>query len=481
MNSNYFEKLFHIEQKRRPDLTAIADLVGTSPEALEAFEQAYHKAEFHGLSDNLFQINSRQAATEKEGVAGEQNEDLVERVANELVSQSIVYDFDGKTGRVIDFQHELSDEQAVSREEIKNADPVSSPMLTGRFIHVDVPGSGKALLNTYLDMQNTKNPKLRKAKYDHFRQGLDILDMDNLMWEMIDTNPNSMGNWLPYITGPVVDAGFFRIPKTRIAKLPITVMQLMREFDYMELNRATLDVIDRWCCEIFGLKPDQDYFIKTGTHCSKFDFRNAKVTGAKEVRELGEYLLFLHMQDLRMAQHDLSGRNQPIIYGVSTTTEWVVREFIPDVENNKAIYHGLPLHTEYRVFVDFDTDRVLGVHNYWDPDTMLQHFAGRAAHPLPDGQTDVDAVHDFVTYEANMKQLTSRFEENHDRIAEKVREFLPDVPLSGQWSVDIMQNGSDFWLIDMAKAENSAFYKETVALSDRRPAKENWLPRISKS
>lgn len=253
MNSNYLEKLFRPDQKQRPDLTAIADLVGTSPEALDAFEQAYHKAEFHGLSDNLFQINSRQAAAEKEGVTEGQNEDLVQCVANELVSQSIVYDFDGKTSTVIDFQNELSNENAVSRDEIQNADPASSPMFTGRFIHVDVPGSGKMLLNTYLDMQNTKNPKLRKTKYDHFRQGLDILDMDNIMWEMIDTNPNSMGNWLPYIAGPVVDAGFFRIPKTRIAKLPIAVMQLMREFDYIDLNRATLDVIDRWCYEIFGL------------------------------------------------------------------------------------------------------------------------------------------------------------------------------------------------------------------------------------
>ena len=42
----------------------------------------------------------------------------------------------------------------------------------------------------------------------------------------------------------------------------------------------------------------------------------------------------------------------PCIYGVSTTNEWVVREFIPDKEGNPCIYHGLPLHTEYRVFVD---------------------------------------------------------------------------------------------------------------------------------
>lgn len=476
--NEFLEAIFQKKSQSRPNLNAIADFVGTSPEALKAFEQAYHKAEFHGLSDNLFQINSRQAAAEKEGIMPDQNEDLVRRVTNELTAQSIVYDFDGKKGTILDYQHSLSEDEMVSQEEIKNANPATSPFFTGRYIHVDTPGSGEMLLSFYMDMMQTRNPKVRKAKYDNFRQGLDILDMDSIVWEIIDRNQNSMGNWLPYLVTPVISRGFFRIPRTRIAKLPITVMQLMREYEYMNLNRATLDVIDLWCQEIFDLHPDQEYFIKTGTHCSKFDFRNAKVAGAKEVRELGEYLLYLHMQDLRMAQYNLSGRNQPVIYGVSTTTEWVVREFIPDAENNTTIYHGLPLHTEYRVFVDFDTDTVLGIHNYWDPDVMLSHFAKRAAHPLPDGQQDVDALHDFVTYKANMGRLTSRYEANKELVVEKVREFLPDVPLTGQWSMDIMQNGGDFWIIDMARAENSAFYKETVALADRRSSSENWLPEL---
>lgn len=475
---NFLEKVFQNATNRKPDLDAVADLVGMDKESLQAFEQAYHKAEFHGLSDNLFQVNSRQAAAEKEGIEENQNEGMVTRVVNELVAQSVVYEFDGKSASISDFQHTLSEDQAVSREEIMNADPATSPMFTGRYIQVDTQGSGESLLGSYADMLRTKNPRLKKQKYDTFRQGLDILDMDNILWEMIDTNPNSMGNWLPYIVDAAVSDGFFRIPKTKIVKLPITVMQLMREYDYMDLNRATLDVIDQWCMRVFRLNPNHDYFIKTGTHCSKFDFRNAKVTGAKEVRELGEYLLYLHMQDLRMAQSDLSGRNQPVIYGVSTTTEWVVREFIPDVEENTTIYHGLPLHTEYRVFVDFDTDEVLGIHNYWDPEVMLHHFARRASQSMPDEQPDIDAVHDFVTYKANLQRLSGRYEKNKDLVVEKIRNILPNISLTGQWSVDVMQNGEDFWLIDMARAENSAFYDSAVPIADRRPSAENWLPRF---
>lgn len=52
----------------------------------------------------------------------------------------------------------------------------------------------------------------------------------------------------------------------------------------------------------------------------------------------------------------------------------MVRDFIPDTENNPTIYHGLPLHTEYRVFVDFNAtdpfEQVLGISPYWEPKTM---------------------------------------------------------------------------------------------------------------
>ena len=47
----------------------------------------------------------------------------------------------------------------------------------------------------------------------------------------------------------------------------------------------------------------------------------------------------------------------------------------------------------------------------------------------------------------------------------------------GQWSVEIMQNGKDFYIIDMAIAENSAFY-DNVPKSLRNPKEENWLPKI---
>lgn len=71
-----------------------------------------------------------------------------------------------------------------------------------------------------------------------------------------------------------------------------------------------------------------------------------------------------------------------------------------------------------------------------------------------------------------------RYHENIDSLIDKVKDLLPDLHLHGQWSLDIMQNGDGFWLIDMALAETSAFYRECVPKASRMPTPEDWLPRL---
>lgn len=58
---------------------------------------------------------------------------------------------------------------------------------------------------------------------------------------------------------------------------------------------------------------------------------------------------------------------------------------------------------------------------------------------------------------------------------EHVKGILPALDLQGQWAIDIMQNGDDFWLIDMSLAENSAFY-QVVPTQLRKKTPEQWLP-----
>ena len=467
-------------EKKLDRSSELIKLLNTTPEAFQLFEESYYNASIsRGTSDNLFDVSAKEMSElimNQDQSLSKETLQIMDRIVKELIAQTDVFVYDGKKHQVTieDYTHLLPDVSAVTLEEIKALPKEMQPDLSGNLIKRDVPESGMMLVQTYHCFLHEKDLKKKKMGYGIFRQGLDILDLDNLTYAMIDQNQESMGYWLPRIIRPVDDYGFFQIPNTRIIKVPLPILQLTR-LDYMSLSQATRDIVNAFCKQVFSLDSGKDYFVKTGLKSSKFDFRNAHVSGS-EVNDIGEYLLFIHFQDVCLAHFDLSGRNQAVCYGAATTTEWVVREFIPDVENNACIYHGMPLHTEYRVFVDFDTNEVLGVHNYWDPDVMKPHFEKR----VEMDPSDLDAKHDLVTYLMNEERLVTRYEENKSIVSEHVQELLSDIEMTGQWSIDIMQNGDRFYLIDMAPAQNSAFYKETVPEGKRVGITENWLPDLSK-
>lgn len=458
------ERWFGKRQKGKPGKALspeeIAALLQTTPEALKEFEAAYRMEALDAVSDNFFEVNARQA---KDQMSKESRlpEDLILRIAQELLENTHqILEYDGEHLAV--FAPE-AESRPVGREELMAFPELDRPQLTGRYCCRDIPeDSYPELLCLWKRYQETGN----RAFYHQFRQGLDILDVDPVLYRMIGTNPNSMGFWFPSLVRAVMGTRFFRIPQTIIARIPETLLQMTR-LDYGTLTPATLQVVDRYCQKVFRLDPNREYFVKTGTYSSKFDFRNTHVHGAKEVAELGEYLLFIHHQALQMA----SPLAQPCIYGVSTTNEWVVREFIPDKEGNPCIYKGLPLHTEYRVFVDCDTDEVLGIVPYWDPETMKRRFGHSEDSDSPHQK------HDYVIYQMHEQTLMERYHMHKNRVAAEVEAFLPDLQLPGQWSIDIMQNGEDFWVIDMALAENSAF-ADCIPEEKRKPLEENWIPKL---
>ena len=449
----------------------IATLLKTNPNALEEFEKAYTSQVLSQTSDNFFEINSRQANEDRNCVENENIvglDELIDKIVNELLSTTNIYKYSNKTHNVIK-RNDLPSEEMVSNDDICKFPIKLRPQLSATLQKRDIVEmpSYVSLLDMYKRMKETKNPITRKQLYNHFRQGMDILDLDPILYEMIGTNPNSMGYWLPKMANAIDMQGFFKIPETTIIKVPMNMLQLTR-CDYGELTQTTLDIVNRFCKKAFCLDENKEYFIKTGTYSSKFDFRNAYVHGAKEVRELGEYLLFIHFQANQMA----SPLTTPCIYGVSTTNEWVVRNFIHDKENNPCIYKGLPLHTEYRVFVDFDENKVIGINPYWDAKVMKQRFGHE------DDKDSPHQIHDYIIYCSHEDKLMKRYEENKDMIVKMVEEFLPNVELSGQWSIDIMQNDDEFWFIDMALAQNSALI-ECVPVELRKNVEENWLPDFS--
>ena len=481
-----FEKLL----KKTISKEEIATLLKTNPKALEEFERQYNSKVLSNpneldLSTNFFDINSRQANKKRKIIEPNQNvtiEDdvtefyslelnkLMNRIVKELISTTPIYKYSNKrkSSEIIE-RNDLPREEMVSYEEICKFPKTLRPQLTATLQKRDISEmpSYVALLDIYNRMKKTKNPQQKQQLYHHFRQGMDILDLDPILYEMLGTNPNSMGYWLPKMVDAIEQQDFFKIPETTIIKVPMNLLQLTR-CEYMELTQTTFDIVNEFCKKVFSLNEEKEYFIKTGTYSSKFDFRNAKVTGAKEVRELGEYLLFIHFQANQMA----ASLSSPCIYGVSTTNEWVVREFVNDKENNPCIYKGLPLHTEYRVFVDFDEDKVIGINPYWDSKVMKQRFGHEEDKDSP------HQIHDYIIYCSHEEKLMKRYEENKDKIIQMVEEFLPNVNLSGQWSIDIMQNGEDFWFIDMALAQNSALV-DCVPKHLRKDMEEDWLPDLS--
>ena len=454
---------------------AIARLLKIKPEALTQFEEAYKTYTMNEEPDGFFQQNSRQAAEQNHIIdlsaepASADTAELQERIVAELLSQTSAYVFDGDLATVHNFKALPAGTKPVTLAEVNALPSTLQPQLAGNLMKCDIgEDSGPMLLYQYKEYLENPNTNKGRLAYNMFRQGLDILDLDALTYEIIGTNPNSIGHWLPELVEACRGKSFFKIPATTVVKVPLTLLQLTRQ-EYSALTPTTISILDIWAHEAFGLDDDKEYFIKTGTYSSKFDFRNAHVKGAKEVRELGEYLLYIHFQALQMA----SPLSTPCIYGVSTTNEWVVREWIEDKESNPCIYKGLPLRTEYRVFVDCDQKTVIGYTPYWEPETMKRRFRH---------ESDADSphqIHDYIIYKAHEETLMRRYLENIDRLIDKVKDLLPDLHLHGQWSLDIMQNGDDFWLIDMALAETSAFYRECVPKVSRIPTPEDWLPKLS--
>ena len=115
---------------------------------------------------------------------------------------------------------------------------------------------------------------------------------------------------------------------------------------------------------------------------------------------------------------------------------------------------------------------MLGINPYWDPDVMKNRLGKEADANNP------DMVHDYVIYAAHEKTLMERYEKNKEKVQKEIMKLLPFLDLRGQWSIDVMQNGEDFWIIDMALAKDSALLS-CVPKDKIKAVEEDWIPRIS--
>lgn len=424
----------------KAELDTLALLIKNNSVRQSAFESAYEEIESKLETPNLAQQNAQRQIEKSDKLVDltSETEEVVEKIVEELVSQTVIWD--SEVGDLLALPNPI---QHYGKEVAPKLEKQLGVQFTGYLAKQDVPEpSGKTLLSIYKRYIETGTLHL----YHTFRQGLDILDIDEVLYRLLHLDPNAMSNWLLPIKQVVDKTGFFKIPKTSIIKVPLTLLQSTRVYEFQDLNSLSLEIINRYAQKVFDLNVEKDYFIKTGTFSSKFDFRNAKVTKGQEVLELGSYLWYIQHQANQMA----SPLNNKVMYGVSSNNEWVVREFIDDVEGNPTIYNGLPLHTEYRVFVDFDTEEVIGISPYWHPQVMKENLLDIGV------SAPIQKNHDYINYINHEETLMKRYEENKNLVVSEVSRLFAGCRLKGQWSIDIMQNGSDFWLIDMARASESA-------------------------
>lgn len=259
---------------------------------------------------------------------------------------------------------------------------------------------------------------------------LSVSDLTEKLYKRFEQNMNSLYNWYPAVERALQKSHTeLKTPDTKVMRLPIELAQFIR-LEYQETSQADKELFNRFIFDQFGLEDDKTYFIKTGTFSSKFQFANAKCS---EPREMGEYFQVIN--------------NFAMQVGAGQTVDLVVREYIEDVEDNPTIYNGMPLRTEFRVFVNCDTDEVLGVVPYWHPIVMKRALQAGLA----------DSIQaDYKTYLAHEKKLTDEFNEHLSRVRKEINAILPNLNLSGSYSIDVMKNGDDLYVIDLALMSESA-------------------------
>lgn len=278
---------------------------------------------------------------------------------------------------------------------------------------------------------NAKTEQEYKYNDAMMERGESLSDLTPNLYERLCANPESMYNWLPQLKTSLKSDGFFKMPATKVWRLPIELAQYIR-IEYQDTNEESRKEFNRIVFDAFDLDENKTYFIKTGVFSSKFEFRNTHCT---EPLEMGDYFSVIN--------------NFAMLVGAGRSVDLVVREWIDDVENRPTIYNGMPLHTEFRAFVDLDKDELIDVVPYWNAVVMTKVLQQQA-------QKNPSILEDYETYQSIKNVLIDDYNENLGTVKTHLKKIIPNIDLKGKWSLDIMKNGKDFYVIDMARMEKSA-------------------------
>ena len=249
--------------------------------------------------------------------------------------------------------------------------------------------------------------------------------------EYYKNNKNNFSYWFPKIK----DCGI-AVPRSIIVQVPEEVGKAY----FMDNRDKDQETVLNFVKNVIKEHIPKDMFflfMKNGTFSNKFSFNQCKVR--KDPIEITSKLIEMNYSAEMLGAGGLS--------------EVVFREFIGSYHyidtHIPCIYNGMPLRPEFRVFYDFDEHKVLYSVNYWDYDYCYDSISRN--------------ITDKIVYIERYKYIKNFFDAHQQEVEKMVKNNMYDNnEFTGKWSIDIMYNEEDdtYYLIDMAIAETSAYWKE---------------------
>ena len=245
-------------------------------------------------------------------------------------------------------------------------------------------------------------------------------------YNSLKENPNNFSNWFPKIE----NCGII-VPQSVCVPVPEDIVMAFfmdnEDKDIMTIFEWVKKEVVPMARKVQNCSPF--VFVKNGSFSDKYTFSNCQC----------------RVNALELTVSIININYSSLMFGAGGCTELILREYIPAGEK-PCIYQGMPLRPEFRCFYDFDQKKLLYTKNYWDWDYCHDAIAEDAT--------------DKIVYEKIYPDIEAEYTARLSEVEEMVTKYMPQVQLSGIWSVDIMYNSADdiYYLIDMAIARQSAYW-----------------------
>lgn len=245
------------------------------------------------------------------------------------------------------------------------------------------------------------------------------------VYKDMKSNPNNFSNWFPKIK----DCGI-QVPESRTIDVPVKIFKAFareQEGDTEEIIDWVKNYVMPIIREFRGFA-----FIKNGCYSNKYDASTCLVYPRDNIYSIANKIMEINYNGL--------------MNGAGGCTELVVRKLLEPLPFEYTIYNRLPLRTEFRVFYDFDKHKVCYTANYWDSSYCMR------------GMYDAN---DKLIFSMFAPVIENKFNEHVQEVEAMVEEHMKSIDeMKGKWSIDIMMYENEYWLIDMARAEESAYFDE---------------------